>query len=112
MSSHLRTSVCLKILGQRGKSGDTFLVYFHPTLILILFMFNFTGIISCNGENSRSKAGGASGGSVMLITTNFSGKGKIIANGGIGKIILFYVILFLSMCHIHHLIYICNSVYY
>jgi hypothetical protein len=57
-----------------------------------------TGIISCNGEDGRSKAGGASGGSIKLTTINFTGKGKLKANGGIGKIILCHSLIVQFIC--------------
>ncbi|KAH3816421.1 hypothetical protein DPMN_117937 [Dreissena polymorpha] len=45
-----------------------------------------TGVISCNGEAGTSQVGGASGGSVILKTAKFNGKGKITANGGAGTL--------------------------
>ncbi|WAR26294.1 hypothetical protein MAR_011998 [Mya arenaria] len=44
------------------------------------------GIISCNGQKGSSTVGGASGGSIILNTVNFNGKGKITANGGAGAL--------------------------
>ncbi|XP_053376792.1 adhesin BmaC autotransporter-like [Mercenaria mercenaria] len=45
---------------------------------------NIDGVISCNGEDGTSLAGGASAGSIILNAHTFNGKGKISANGGKG----------------------------
>ncbi|XP_033745590.1 uncharacterized protein LOC117331104 [Pecten maximus] len=44
-------------------------------------------MISCDGEAGVSGAGGASGGSLMLVTNSFSGSGTLQANGGDGDTI-------------------------
>ncbi|KAL4230250.1 hypothetical protein ACF0H5_010636 [Mactra antiquata] len=43
------------------------------------------GVISSNGGDTESLAGGASGGSIVINTVTFNGKGKLTANGGKGS---------------------------
>ena len=43
------------------------------------------GTISANAEDSKSGIGGASGGSILLMTHKLFGSGSIQVNGGAGR---------------------------
>lgn len=58
---------------------------------MVVVFIDISGIISCNGEDSKSGTGGASGGSVRLQTGALYGKGKLQVNGGKGSVARFYM---------------------
>ena len=43
-------------------------------------------MISSNGEPGKDMVGGASGGSIILNTATFNGKGTLQVNGGDGEL--------------------------
>ena len=56
----------------------------HISLLCMLYIL-FLGVISCNGQDGTIHTGGASGGSIKLITGALNGKGRLETNGGKGK---------------------------
>ena len=60
---------------------------FHYMGIFWKFIcFLYIGIISSNGQDGDNLAGGASGGSILLTASSFTGAGQITANGGKGRL--------------------------
>ena len=49
------------------------------------YILYFIGTISSNGESGPEDCGGASGGSVWIMTSKLSGNGQITAHGGAGQ---------------------------
>ena len=45
-------------------------------------LIHLNGLISSKGQSASSNAGGGSGGSVLVETTNITGHGEINVNGG------------------------------
>ena len=52
---------------------------------MYILLSSSVGVISCNGEDGREGAGGASGGSIWISTTELHGSGLIQSNGGGGS---------------------------